>query len=80
MIRNETSMIVTDAKENYFSTLGQKLSNPTIGLETYWTALNRIVNKIETMNIPPLLENGTFVTNFQKRADIFSDFSFNNIS
>ena len=25
-------------------------------------------------NIPPLLENGIFVTNFQKKADIFNDF------
>ena len=78
MIRNETSRMITD-KENYFLTLGRKLSNPTIGPETYWTTLNRVINKKETTNIPPLLENGILVTNFQKKADIFNDFSFNNV-
>ena len=74
MIRNETSRMITDAKENYFSTLGRKLSDPTIGLKTYWRTLNRIINKKETTNIPQLLENGIFVTNFQKKYDIFNDF------
>ena len=74
MIRNKTSRMITDEKENYFSTLGRKLSNPTVGLKTYWTTLNRIINKKEMTNIPPLLENGIFVTNFQRKADIFSDF------
>ena len=43
-------------------------------LKTYWRTLNRIINKKETTNIPPLLENGIFVTNFQKKADIFNEF------
>ena len=74
MIRNETSRMITDAKEKYFLTLGQKLSNPALGLKTYWTTLNRIINKKEMANIPPLQENGIFVANFQKKADIFNNF------
>ena len=35
---------------------------------------NRIINKEEKTNVPPLLENGIFVTNFQKKADIFNYF------
>ena len=45
MIRNETSRMITDAKKNYFLTVGRKLSEPTIGLKTYWRPLNRIINK-----------------------------------
>ena len=71
IIRSGTSRMITYAKESYFSTLARKLSNPGLGLKTYWTTLNRIINKKETTNIPPLLENGIFVTNFQKKADIF---------
>ena len=74
MIPNETSRMLADAKESYFSTPGRKHSHQTSGLKTYWTTLNRIINKKETTNIPPLLENGMFVTNFQKKADIFNDF------
>ena len=74
MIRNETSRMITDAKKNYFLTIGRKLSEPTVGLKTYWRPLNRIINKKETTNISPLLENEIFVSNFQKKADIFYDF------
>ena len=45
MIGNETSRMITDSKENYFLTLGRKLSSPVIGLKTYWKTLNRIINK-----------------------------------
>ena len=71
--RNETSKIITDAKETYFASLGRKLSNPAIGLKVYWSTLNKIINKKKMTNIPPLLENGIFVTNFQTKADIFND-------
>ena len=73
-IRNETSGMITAAKENYFSSLGRKLSDPSICVKAYWTTLNKVINNKKMTNIPPLLENGIFVTNFQKKADIFNDF------
>ena len=74
LTRNETSKIIRDAKEDYFACLGRKLSDPSVGIKTYWSTLNKIVNKKKTTNIPPLLENGLFVTNFQTKADIFNEF------
>ena len=35
--------------------------------------MNKIINRKKTSNIPPLLENGIFVTNFENKADIFND-------
>ena len=67
------SKITRDAKENYFACLGRKLSHPSVVIKTYWSTLNKIVNKKKTTNIPPLLENGLFVTNFQTKADIFNE-------
>ena len=74
LTRNETSKIIRDARENYFACLGRKLSDPSVGIKTYWSTLNKIVNKKKTTNIPPLLENRLFVTNFQTKADIFNEF------
>ena len=71
-VRNETSAMITDSKDDYFAELSRKLSNPNNGPKTYWTTLNRITNKKKAINIPPLLENGLFVTNFQTKADIFN--------
>ena len=66
--------MITIAKDNYFASLGRKLSNPAIGIKTYWSTLNKIVNKKKVTNIPPLLENGLFVTNFQNKAEIFNNY------
>ena len=74
MVCNKTSAMITNAKDNYFAFLGRKLSNPVTGLKTYWTTLNKVINKKKVTNIPPLLEHGIFVTNFQTKADILNDF------
>ena len=57
----------------YFSSLGRNLSDPAHGTKSYWTTLNKIINKKKFSNIPPLLENGVFVTNFQTKANIFNN-------
>ena len=36
--------------------------------------LNRIIQKKKFSNIPPLLENGLFVTNIDTKANIFNDY------
>ena len=73
-IRNETSKMIINAKEKYFLNLGRKLSDPNQGIKAYWTTLNRLLNKKKVANIPPLLENGLFVTNVQMKATILNDF------
>ena len=45
-----------------------------MGIKTYWSTLNKIVNKKKTTNIDPILEKGLFVTNFQTKADMFNEF------
>ena len=72
-VRNQTSSKITQAKDEYFSSIGKKLSDPTHGIKSYWTTLNKIINKKKFSNIPPLLENGVFVTNFQTKASIFNN-------
>ena len=72
-VHNQTSSKITQAKDEYFSSLGKKLSDPTHGIKSYWTTLNKIINKKKFSNIPPSLENGVFVTNFQTKASIFNN-------
>ena len=42
--------------------------------KTYRTLINIVLNKGEDSKIPPLLENGLFVTNFTEKAPIFNDY------
>lgn len=73
-VRNETTKLVADAKETYYSTFGRKLSDLIHGVKAYWEVLNRQVNKTKFMNIPPLLENCLFVTNTERKALILNDY------
>ena len=73
-LRNETNRLIVNAKDDYFYNLGQKLTDPSLGLKSYWTVRNKILNKKRYANIPPLLINDIFVSNFQTKADLFNDF------
>ena len=73
-LSQNTSQMITSAKEKYFLKLGQKLSDPANGVKAYWSTLNKIINRNRVTNIPPLLENGVFVTNYQTKAGIFNEF------
>ena len=44
-VRNETSAKINKAKDDYFSDLGIKLSDPTSGIKPYRATLNKIINK-----------------------------------
>ena len=48
------------------------MSDPNQGTTAYWATLNRVMNKKKVSNIPPLLENGVFVTNVQVKANILN--------
>ena len=71
---NHTTHLTDDAKENYFKSLGKKLTDPNTGIKAYWQSINKLLNKKKFTNIPPLLENDIFVTNVQIKTTIFSDF------
>ena len=50
------------------------MSDPSKGIKTYWTALNKVMNKNSIAGIPPSLENGILVTNVDIKANILNDF------
>ena len=54
--------------------LGRKSSDPKQGLKEYCSILSRLINKKRTLNIPPLLENGLFITNVQNKANVLNDY------
>ena len=73
-VRNETSRLVVNAKEMYYCNLGRQLSDPSNGITTCWSTMNRLIDKEKNINIPPLLENGLFVTNLEAKANVFNEF------
>ena len=43
--QNLTNKLIREAKRSYLEKLGQKLSDPTTGQKTFWTAFKRLSNK-----------------------------------
>ena len=73
ILRNETTRLVDATKDNYFKSLGRKLTDAKTGIKAYWQAINKILNKNKVTCIPSLLEDDVFVTIFQTKAVIFNE-------
>ena len=77
LVRNlqfENSKKIAEAKNTFYSKLGNKLSDPHIGVKSYWSILKKLVDKKKFANIPPILENGLFITNLEAKANLFNDY------
>ena len=70
---SEGAKMIEDAKRNYLRKTGQTLANPGTSNKTYWTLINTVLNKAKIPIIPPLLENGLFITDFTEKAQLFND-------
>ena len=70
----EGSKMIEEAKRNYFLKVGNTLANTGTSSRTYWSLINSVLNKAKVPIIPPLLENGLFVTDFAEKAQIFNDY------
>ena len=63
---------MADAKRNYFLKAGNTLANPGTSNRIYWSLINNVLNRAKIPIIPPLLENGLFVTDFTEKAQLFN--------
>ena len=57
-----------------FSKIGMTLTDPNTGSKRYWWLINKVLNKTKVPVIPPLLENGLFISDFSSKAQIFNDY------
>ena len=73
-VQKETKILINGAKYAHIDILSKKLCDPKIGQKEFWGAYKRIVNKNNNTNIPPILENGHFVTDFSDKAKIFNHY------
>ena len=73
-VQVETNSAIEQAKQSYIKDLSDKLSNPKSSNNIFWSAFKRLLNNKKLTNIPPLLENNLFVTNFLEKATIFNTY------
>ena len=71
---SEGARLIEEARRNYFLKAGKTLATPGTSSKNYWTLINTVLNKVKIPMIPPLLENGLFVTDLTEKAQIFNDY------
>ena len=56
------------SKQNYIAKMSSKLDWPDTASKKYWAIINRFLSKTKIPNIPPLLFNNKFVSDFHRKA------------
>ena len=73
-IQYETNKIIKDAKKSYIENLSEKICDPQSGAKIFWNVYKRLINNKKNTNIPAIIENARFVTNFPLKANIFNKY------
>ena len=69
----ETSNLIANAKENYYTNEGKKLLDSSLGPKKYWSILNSFLTNKKMPTIPPSFENGESVVDYPTQAETFND-------
>ena len=69
-----TSKLIANGNENYYQTLGRQLPDPNTGKRAFRSSLNRLTSNKKHPHIPPILENGLFVVDFETKANVVNDY------
>ena len=66
--------LISYTKDLYYENLAKKLNNPLLQAKTYWSILKSFYNDGKVPLIPPRLIDDKFVTDIQKKTNIFNKF------
>ena len=69
-VQNETNRFKKAKKDDYVN-LGSNFDTVS---KAFWTAFKRIVNNQKLTNIPLILEDGKFISDFHLKSNIFNDY------
>ena len=70
----ECTNLISEAKKNYILKMTSKLEDSNTAPKTYWSISNRFLYNKKIPAIPPLLVDGTFISDFCEKANLFSNF------
>ena len=71
-LQNRLKWMIDDSKHNYCSRLANKLLNVQRNSKPYWSILKTFLNNQKLPFFPPLFHENELVTDFKKKAELFS--------
>ena len=60
--------LIVEAKDKHLAKLSSKLDSPDTAPKTYWSIINRFLNKKKIPIIPPVLFEGKLISDLEKKA------------
>ena len=72
-ISEECTSLISEAKNNFILKMTSKLEDSNTASKTYWSILNRFLYNKKIPAIPPLLVDGTFISDFCEKANLFNN-------
>ena len=70
----ECTREILEGNRQYILKMTSKLEDAFSAPKTYWTITNHLLYNKKIPAIPPLLANGNFVSDFNKKANLFNNF------
>ena len=72
-----SSDAINKAKKKYLYSVGNQLNGPQTSAKSYWSILTKFLQKKNIPLIPPILSNGTFITNICEKVMLFNSYFAN---
>ena len=76
-LQNSLKTKIDEAKHIYTQKLVNNLNDANVSDKTFWSAYNKFLNKKKPTNIPPIEDNDSFISCFQKKAEMFNNYFCN---
>ena len=76
-LQNKLSSLIKTSKQEYFSKIAKKLSDPSISSKIYWSVLKCFLKGKKVPCIPPIFHENKFVTNFREKTELFHSLPIN---
>ena len=79
-LQKNLSSLIETSKQEYFSKIAKKLSDPNTSAKTYWSILKSLLTGEKVPWIPPIFRDNKFITEFREKAALFNSFFANQCS
>ena len=66
--------LISEAKNRYICSLGEKLNDPQLGVKAYWSIVNKFLHKKKIPLIPPIVVNDNIITSVSEKAGMFNNY------
>ena len=78
-VRNDVTALLRKLKKEYFTSLAEKLKISNLSSSDYWKTLKSFIKPTTNSSIPPIFDEGSYISDSNKKAKLLNDFFVNQI-